>query len=69
MLRGNLERARIPGGGSADGLHPREIPRRISQARLTVDLGALSGVPALRAKPKTRDTPLGMTALHRLGWG
>jgi hypothetical protein len=39
--------------GALAGSHPREIPRRISQARLTVDLGALSGVPALRAKEKT----------------
>src|SRR5579862_1701220 len=51
------------------GLHRREIPRRISRARLTVDSGALPCVRALRAKPKRRDTPLpsfvragGMTA-------
>src|SRR5579863_7014306 len=42
-------------------LNRREIPGRISQARLTVDLGALPGVPALRAKAKAQDTSLGMT--------
>jgi hypothetical protein len=40
----------------------REIPRLISRARLAVDPGALPCVPALRAKTKARDTPLGMTA-------
>ena len=44
--------------GRATSRNRREVLRPISQAQLTVDLGALSCVPALRAKPKARDTPV-----------
>ena len=45
--------------------NPREVLRRISRARLTVDPGALFGGPALRTKEKPRATPLRMTAYLR----